>query len=285
MLTTITPYWGRPDTLAAWLEAVKHASIPGMKHIVFFIGEPIPDWVQLRYGMDTEFLFVPKLEDKPGDLSIGHYHNLGAKLACTEWMMKLDVDTIPNMGYFRELRNVLRTARATEWFNGGMMYISSTASAQFLSAAAMPLREETYKMIMADRRRYCESRFIGPAATNFICRTGTYLALGGCDSRFRGYGWEDYQQIYALELYQRGKDPLPGVITFENVHRRCCQEISRLKARALLVRNPMLCLFHRYHASSSTPNYKTHEVMHKNRQILLEHVLQSRKERMNYAGQ
>jgi len=282
MLTTITPYWGREQTLGVWLAAVKGATLPGLKHIVFFVGEPVPDWIQKEYGSDPQFHFEVCLSDRPGDLSIGHYHNLGARMTETKWMMKLDVDTLPNERYFKELLTVLRVSDRTfvkQWFNGGMIYVSQAASATYLTREKMPLSEEVYQKIMGDQRTYCGSRLTGPCATMFICRTETYLELGGCDERFRGYGWEDYQQIFALEWHERGRDPLPGVVTFETVHRRCCHEISRVKARQLLNRSPWLCLLHRFHPSSSDRLYKSPEVMRRNREVLLDNVMRRRQVR------
>ena len=272
MLTTITPVWNRPEMLRIWLEAIKGATFQGLRHLVFFVGWKPPEWVAAEYQSNSSFQFI-QCHEKPGDLSIGHYHNIGARLTHSEWMMKLDVDALPNVRYFRELCGILRQAGSTEWFNGGMMYVSQVASINFLSAKRMPVSEETYNTIMRNPIQYCGSANVYPAATNFICRTRTYLALGGCDERFRGYGWEDYQQIYMLEKHQRGgSNPLPDRVTIENVTSRCCREISRLKARELWRRNPWLALLHHFHHSSPDPNYKSHEIMLRNRKILLEYI-------------
>jgi hypothetical protein len=273
MLTTITPYWQRPDMLRVWFRAVKGATQPGMKHIVFFVGEPVPDWLAKEAQFDPAFHLVPRLEDTPGDLSIGHYHNLGAQLACSPWIMKLDVDTLPNVRYFQELLPMLEKARPAEWFNGGMVYVREEFTSKHLTADKMPLLEETYLKVMGNLRSYCGGPGSGgPAATNFICRRTEYLRLGGCDERFRGYGWEDYQQIYMLEHNFLGAKPLGGVVTFDNVTRRCCHEISRPKARELWHRNKWLVLLHRFHLSSPNNKYKSHEGMRRNRAVLLEYI-------------
>lgn len=273
VLTTITPVWGRPEMLEVWMKAVKGATVPGMKHIVFFVGEPPPDSIKMEYEYDTSFQFVYCPDDVPGEWSIGHYHNLGARLACTEWMMKLDVDALPNVRYFKELLRILEIAGPKDWFNGGMMYVTQNASAALLSAIMMPVSEDLYQTMMHRRHVYFGPMSTGPAATNFICRREVYLKLGGCDERFRGYGWEDYQQIYMLEKHRLGTNPLPGVVTMENVTRRCCREISRRRARELFERSFWLCLLHRWHLSSSNTNYKSHEIMLQNRKILLDYIL------------
>lgn len=268
MLTTITPYWKRPEMLRIWLAALKGATLPGLRHLVFFIGENVPDWVRKEYSSNFQFY---QFDEAPGDLSIGHYHNIGAKIADSEWMMKLDVDALPNTRYFKELLPILQSAGPREWFNGGMMYATENTSMALLSLNMMPLSEELYQTLMSNRLRYFGSN-TGPAATNFICRTKTYLSLGGCDEGFRGYGWEDYQQIYMLERHERQANPLPGAVTLENVTRRCCRDISRPKARGLLVRSFWLALLHRFHLSSPDEGYKSHEGMLRNRQVLLDYI-------------
>jgi hypothetical protein len=272
MLTTITPVWGRPEILRIWLEAVKGATLPGMRHLVFFVGTMAPEWVRLEYQSNTSFQFI-QCHDKPGDLSIGHYHNLGAGMTHSEWMMKLDLDALPSVRYFKELCQMLKQAGPADWFNGGMVYVNQQTSAAALNVKRMPVSEEAYQIIMSKLHHYCGPANVGPAATNFICRTKVYLALGGCDERFRGYGWEDYQQIYMLEKHFRGgRCPLPGKISLENITQRCCREISRRKARELWQKNPWLCLLHHWHPASPDTHYKSHTIMLRNRQVLLDYV-------------
>lgn len=274
MLTTITPYWNRPEILKVWMRALKGAHVSGMKHIVAFVGEHIPDWIKREYAYEPDFLFYQYPDDVPGQLSIGHYHNLGALFAPTEWIMKLDVDALPNVRFFKELIPLLQKAGHFEWFNCGMLMASQHTTNTFLTADRMPLSEEAYNTIRLNLLQYCGPACAGPVATNFICRTKTYLALGGCDEDFRGYGWEDYQQIYMLERHQLGnRSPLPGKIDFDNVTRRCCREVSRQKARELFKRNTWLCLLHHFHPASSDTKYKTHETMKRNRQVLLDYIL------------
>lgn len=254
-----------------WLAAVKGAHVPGIKHIVCFVGEYRPDWIRKEYAHEPDFIWMECPDAVPGELSIGHYHNQGARLAPTEWIMKLDVDALPNVRFFKELLPLLAKAGPKEWFNCGMMMVSQNSTRQFLGAS--PLSQEVFMMITANRSRHCGPACAGPVATNFICRTKTYLNLGGCDDNFRGYGWEDYQQIYMLERHQQGQNPLPGIVNFDNVTRRCCREISRRKARELFQKNPWLCLLHHHHPASTNTKYKSHEIMKRNRQVLLDYIL------------
>lgn len=274
MLTTITPYWNRPEMLKVWLPALRGANIPGVKHIIAFVGERAPDWVKKEYVYAPAFLFYEFPDHVPGGFSIGHYHNLGARAACSEWIMKLDIDALPNVWFFKELVPLLAAAAPNQWFNCGMFMTSHHTTNSLLTSDRMPLSEEVYSNVTTSRLLYCGPACAGPVATNFICRTKTYLSLGGCDGNFRGYGWEDYQQIYMLERHQlNGLSPLPGKITFENVTQRCCREISRRKARELFQQNKWLSLLHRHHLASSDTRYKSHERMLQNRRVLLDYIL------------
>lgn len=272
LLTTITPYWKRPDMLRNWVRSILGSTIPELRHLIYFVGEAPPDW----WASETAGTNITALvrEEAPG-FSIGHYHNLGAHQAQTEWIMKLDVDTMAHTSYFTNLLPVLQKAHPREWFNGGMFYMARPHSEIMLPLSNLPLPERIYDQIMSQRRTYSSSSYILPAATNFICRKEDYLKLGGCDAGFRGYGWEDYQQIYMLERYQARREPLPGIVTLQNVTARCRDEISRRKARQLWERNPRLCLIHKWHAVSVQSGY--HSNMNQNRELLLGYINRLRK--------
>lgn len=271
VLTTITSYWGRPEMLKIWLRALQGSGLvqgachPLVNHIVYFVGESLP--VGLLHEMHYPGFDFESRPEGPGR-SIGHYHNLGARKAVTPWIMKLDVDTIPNVEYFQALLPLLKHAAPREWFNGGMLYVNRNASDIYLSESKMPLVMDSYQWIMSCAPDLCSSNYILPAATNFICRRKDYLNLAMCDEGFRQYGWEDYYQIYKLEKHQRGSDPLPGRVTLDNVTQRCRDEISRPKAKALFDRDHRLCLLHHWHASSPNPSYKRKDIMDQNKRIL-----------------
>jgi hypothetical protein len=273
LLTTITPYWRRPDSLRVWLAALRGASIVGVRHLIYFVGEPIPVW----FGTETAGLPIVAIScpEAPG-ASIGYYHNVGAKAASSDWIMKLDVDAIPNVRYFRELLNVLQTAREREWFNCGMVFMSPSATAQSLDLGRMPLSAETFTRITLNLRSHSQNSFARPEASNFCCRRTEYLQLGGSDPRFKQWGWEDYQQLYMLERHWRQCDPLPGPLDIANVTQRCRDEIGRPKAAELFARNRWLCLLHRWHPTSPTPGYKSLSQSQSNRQLVLEYIQNAR---------
>lgn len=252
--------------LRVWLAAIGGATIPEVEHLLIYVGEhatAIPDPPR-----GLRVVEMPRQEP----FSIGHCHNMGARLANTEWIMKIDVDTLPSLLFFKHLRDdLLRQAGPREWFNCGMIYFKKVFSDSLLVPPRVPCGPAIHHMVCQNAKVYSVGYPL-PAATNFICRTQDYLDLGGCDTRFNGYGWEDYQQIYMLERYQQAKDPLPGPVMDHNVTQRCRDEISRRKALELFRRNETYCLFHRWHK----PSPKDPRLMAQNKAILLEWIEKSR---------
>lgn len=257
MLTTITPYWGREEALEVWFNCILAASIPEVKHIIYFVNEPIPIWLRLFFAPYDQITAIEVSGDP--DLSIGHYHNLGAKHADREWIMKLDIDAIPNQHYFQELLPILKAAKPREWFNGGMIYVPQSYTKEYLPKSEMPVDRDIYLKF---------AKSFPPQATNFICRREEYLELGGCDPGFKGWGWEDYQQIYMLQKHFLNADPLPGDIDFNNVTQRCRDEISRPKALELRMKSIWLCLLHRWHPRSIGFNKHANN----NKKVLLDYI-------------
>lgn len=273
-LTTITPYWGRPEMLQGWVRSIRGASLPEIMHLVYFVGAPPPDWwMEESRGLPLQSIYQP---EPPGQ-SIGHYHNLGAARAQTEWIMKLDVDTVPNPDYFEVLLRVLASAGEREWFNGGMLMLSRNTSIRL----KLPLSSHEYQRIVSVPRLYTSATGWYPQGTNFICRKKEYLELGGCDERFRGYGWEDYQQIYMLERHASLAGlPLPGFVNLGNVTQRCRDEISRRKAAELFQKDRALCLLHRFHP----PALVRREQIDQNRALLYFYIRGSDKVSDSIAG-
>lgn len=255
-LTTITPVWSRPKALHDWLKAISRAAVPDVRHLVYLVGEPVPTTFKQE---NVDLIHV----DGSGLEGIGHWHNLGAQRATTEWIMKMDVDALPNPELFRALIPVLQQAGPREWFNCGMIFLKP----MHLGALDM----QTYHRITQNRAKLSWHAYSEPAATNWMARRADYLRLGGCDPRFKGWGWEDYQQIYMLEKHRTGANPLPGKVDRRNVTVRCRDEISRPSALALFKRDSRLCLLHQWHPPSKAPGYRSQSDA--NKAVLLDYIL------------
>jgi predicted glycosyltransferase involved in capsule biosynthesis len=266
MLTTITPYWNRPEQLLTWVRYVGVSTQDSIRHLVYFVGEAPPEW----WTKEAPRNMVALCRSEAPGLSIGHYHNLGAQQANTEWIMKLDVDALPHVELFSALLEKLRHAKEREWFNVGMVYINSVWGKTNLGTGQV-LTSGIYNHLMQNLNACSANPYRFPAASNFVCRREDYLNLGGCDPGFLGYGWEDYQQLFMLEKYWRQGNPLPtDHITLANVTQLCRDHISRTKALELWRSDPRLCLLHRYHRCSSDPVYWASQMA--NRHVLFNYV-------------
>src|SRR6185436_9996539 len=125
-LTTITPVWNRSEVLRLWLRNLRAVTLSSVHHLVYFVDELPPDW--WNDEAPTNATPVTSVAWKKNEHSIGYYHNIGAREATSEWIMKLDVDTFPNSFYFDRLCSVLLYTGPRVWYNGGMFYLSKTHS-------------------------------------------------------------------------------------------------------------------------------------------------------------
>lgn len=255
--------------LMGWVHCLKAATRPEVRHLVYFVGEKPPEWWSRE--TDGTNIHAEVQPESPGR-SIGHYHNLGAASSTSEWIMKLDVDTIPNTMFFFQLLQLLEAARPKEWFNAGMLLLSKSASARI----GVALDSSIYNTIMSVPRLYTTQNGSEPQGSNFVCRRAEYLELGGCLPEFMQYGWEDYQVLYMLERHFLGADPLPGLVNFDNVSQRCRDEISRRKARELHARCRSLVLLHKNHPIPEDPAYRSREGMDRNKRTLLGYIERAR---------
>jgi len=278
ILTTITPYWGRPEMLKTWLLALKGATHPQVRHLLILVS-PSEDLLlpELPPNLSIEFC-----RGTPSH-SICHYHNLGIELANTPWVMKMDVDTIPNVRFFPELLSVLETARSREWFNVGMIYLNRLASLGYFAPHRLPVSAAVYVDVMKSLPVISASPYRMPAGSNFVCRRRDYIeAMGGDPDHalrgFFGYGWEDYLQLYLLERHFLQRDPLPGWLDEKNVTQRCRDILSRAKAKDTWLRNPWLCLLHHWHPVARNTEYRDPAKMDANRRFLLSEILKFRKQ-------
>ena len=270
LLTTITPVWGRDQMFQKWCRHMRAAQHPQVRHLVVLVNEKIPSW-WWELGLPSNFV-LREVWSNVSNVSIGAHHNFGAEESRSEWIMKLDVDTIPHVNFWQALLPVLEKAAPRQWFNVGMGYMTQRVSESVVSGfTSSHLTGEVVVRMLQSPRDYFANWRGSPAGTNFVARREDYLLQAACDPRFRGYGWEDYQQIYDLERFEIGGDPFCGTsVTYQNVTRLCRDVIGMRKAAELLSKNGCLCLLHHWHPVGSGL-YRNRGQMDRNRAVLLEH--------------
>ena len=269
-LTTITPYWNRPEMLRLWIRNAHLNAHPDVTHILIAPDQKLKKDPDLQEAQARGIEVVtPSSDLPPGEWrrSIGHWHNYGARLVRTQWMMKLDVDCFHHRFFWKHLFGMLEEATPRQWFNVGMFMTEKTRPFPVPLGYGDYLNTAT--MLFAAGKR--------PVSSQFVCRVKDYMDAGACSVEFRGYGWEDYYQLYGLQRQYLGADPLPGYVGEENVTQRCRDDIGRPQAAWLYQRSTGLALLHRWHEGTAhDKRYKSPEIMNHNRRILYDYVIASR---------
>ena len=247
LLTTITPYRGRPAELArlcAHLAALRH---PQVWHLVVAPGGLPPDEAALLARHGIELACPPDLPH--GRMTIGHWHTWAiAEAVRTPYAMKLDVDCIPVPGCWDAVLARSPELAAGQWFNCGVVMASERATA--LLDHHIPLQAGDAQAIVTEAGG---QRAVVNGA--WVCACDAYLASGADPDGFVGYGWEDYRQHLALALHATGRLPIPAGLSEDDLL-PACRDHAWAQARAVYALDPRLLLIHGQHPPSNDPAYK-----------------------------
>ena len=143
-----------------------------------------------------------------GVRSIGDCLNAGALDTNTKWMMKLDLDMVVHDGLWDAVTNLI-TSSSSDWYNLGALYLSRTVSQRVGEAPMTKTRYSQITEAIATGRSGVVARRLG--GIQFVCPVLDYLAVGGTDPNFRGYGWEDYATVYNLNRLSANTRPITHV--------------------------------------------------------------------------
>lgn len=291
-LTTVTPYYERPQSLKALLSWLKrtheHEQLPVRYFIVCpYSMEQEKEHILLHFAeelqaQDKRFVFLFPRVGERYLFSIGEWHNYGIARADSKWVMKLDCDVVGSSSFFVSLCNMLKhngDEARRKWFNVGFFNLLRSVTATYDAHAGNEAAQENILNMVNGQPEGCTLAPHYPVASQFVCTKEAYMSFGGCSRKFRGYGWEDYQQLYDLARWSNGgKRVFPfEKIAYNTVAVLCRDKISRTMSRELWEQDRRLCLFHRWHDTHNNPkDYKSH--LPDNLQVLLDHVLKCERE-------
>lgn len=201
------------------------------------------------------------LENYSDIFSNGMGHNIGCGIAAGEWVMKLDVDCIPYVGFFDKLLDVMeqRLKNKTDFLNIGCYFMKPHYKINQL------IRQSDFKRIKdKDIKMYCGEKIGGML---YVFNREHYLSFGGTPNSFVGFGWEDYYVIYVLKRLQDPKFKLSHYPD-DGLHVVIREEIAR--PVSMCTNNEGLILVHLYHDKDRSNEFYRRAKF--NRPILVEEV-------------
>lgn len=251
-LITITPFKERWDMLPLWIQSIKNSPFHHLlvtPHPLAMFNPVCPRLINSPQLSSRLTVVRAEVGEGPDDFSIGLYHNEGARVAKEmgfEWMMKWDVDAIPFPSFWEALQHRLKTLQT--WTNLGFVYMTKFTSEKFaLEYWDERIRAQLEKWLKSNLPSTTSDDHL-PAASQFVCRVEDYLELGGCLPAFKGYGWEDYQQIYMLARHYHRQPLFPlKTITPENVTQLMKEYTREIARKEWEDSGKELILFHRWH--------------------------------------
>ncbi|MGE3831948.1 MAG: glycosyltransferase, partial [Parvibaculaceae bacterium] len=143
---------------------------------------------------------------KPHEIfNIAHARNYGAQRAPGEFLLFLDADLIPYPGFFNDLFKEIEIMEmhkeAQNFLMCPVIYLTRAGYEKF-DALAQNLRRQFFiSAMLRDDRELIEKHSCGTSA--IVVRKDYFLARGGNDTRFEGWGYEDYE--FANRLIRRAR--------------------------------------------------------------------------------
>ncbi|MDK3023791.1 glycosyltransferase [Cupriavidus taiwanensis] len=143
--------------------------------------------------------------------SIGRARNAAAQCGLSDYIMFQDVDLMPYVGFYRD---VLREAvingldeSVDNFLMFGVIYLTESATHNFRQMAPGLRRQKYIQLLLQNDQSAIEKFSTGTSVT--VWRRDYFLATGGNDPDFNGWGYEDLE--YACRAIRRRKKfPLPS---------------------------------------------------------------------------
>ncbi|NOV22347.1 glycosyltransferase [Cupriavidus necator] len=211
-----------------------------------------------------------RLETEHLPFSIGRARNAAAQCGLSDYLMFQDVDLMPYIGFYRD---VLREADVNgldesvdNFLMFGVIYLTEAATQDFRQMAPGLRRQKYIQLLLQNDPSAIEKFSTGTSVT--VWRRDYFLATGGNDPDFNGWGYEDLE--YACRAIRRRKKfPLPSEFALDY---RNFQSIVEYKGWKSIYRlfgdmtfQKGMVLFHAWHPVEQRSDYMAAKA--RNRQL------------------
>ncbi|WP_454738213.1 capsular polysaccharide export protein, LipB/KpsS family [Cupriavidus necator] len=201
-----------------------------------------------------------RLETEHLPFSIGRARNAAAQSGLSDCIMFQDVDLMPYAGFYRD---VLREAiinglddSVDNFLMFGVIYLTESATKEFRETDPELRRQKYIQLLLQNDKSAIEKFSTGTSVT--VWRRDYFLATGGNDPDFNGWGYEDLE--YACRAIRRRKMfPLPSEFSLDY---RNFQSITEYKGWKSIYRlfgdmtfQKGMVLFHAWHPVEHKSDY------------------------------
>ncbi len=242
ILTVIVPYRNRLENLLVFAKCIELVDKAQVDFLLISLGDDSPEVQRICVEAGIKYFYEADL----GMFRIGHAHNIGARLAKTPYIMKMDVDLLAFTGLYEQIaERLIGIKNRHTYFVPGCYFAGREFSEKYLNGMVTLEHIDQLKRFPEQREKILSGR---PEGTMFIINREHYLEFGGCHEEFSGHAWEDYQVIYCAEKFCRPDLRLPDYYP------------NTIRTRLVLPKNIEASAFgwtfiHRWHPKVNDPGY------------------------------
>ena len=157
-----------------------------------------------------------RLESEHLPFSIGRARNAAAQCGLSPYLMFQDVDLMPYPGFYQDVLRECEVARLDESVDNflmfGVIYLTEQATEEFKATRPEIRRQKFIQRLLEDDKSSVEKFSTGTSVT--VWRRDYFLAAGGNDPDFNGWGYEDLE-FACRAIRRRKKFPLPSEFTLD----------------------------------------------------------------------
>jgi len=261
----------RGDILERLAFPMMERSLPGEVEILIVDdGSPTDLGRRLRSACEKHGYLYHRLATEHLPFSIGRARNAAAQCGVSPYLMFQDVDLMPYPGFYGDVLRECEVAGLNESADNflmiGVIYLTEQATADFKNTPPDLRRQKFIHCLLEDDKAAIEKFSTGTSVT--VWRRDYFLATGGNDMDFNGWGYEDLE--YACRAIRRRKKfalPSEFALDYRNfqsiVEYKGWKSIYRLFGDMTFQKG--IVMFHAWHPVESNSRYMA--AKKRNRQI------------------